>query len=63
MIAHEVMSMAVRKSKKIGTVVKGYLVLDSKHEGTTTYFYLSETPCWMERGILLRQASGQEQVE
>ena len=52
--------MAVRKSKKIGTVVKGYLVLDSRHEGTTTYFYLECQKCgerfWKSNGFIKSKA-------
>lgn len=37
--------MGVRKSKKIGSVINGYLVLDSRHHGTSTEYLVECQKC------------------
>lgn len=52
--------MAVRKSKQIGRIVKDFLVLDSKHEGSDTQLYVRCQSCgyeaWKSRGFLKAKA-------
>lgn len=52
--------MAVRKSRNIGNIINGYLVIDSRRKGNDTEYYIECTRCnskyWKSRGFIRAKA-------
>lgn len=52
--------MAKRKSKQIGSIVNGFLIVDSRHKGVDTQLYVKCQNCgyedWKSRGFLRAKA-------
>ena len=52
--------MSIRKSKKIGTTIKGFRILDSRHYKNDTQFYIRCIKCnkefWKSRGFIKAKA-------